>query len=79
MQMQWETVYNAFEMSTSVAIVLLGGFRWLKPVTTLTEIGSKAEGVDCPCLKPFLERRVPRASTMHMVAKSSRSRIFSAG
>ena len=30
MRRRWETVSNAFEMSTEMAMVLLGGLRWLK-------------------------------------------------
>ena len=37
MRMRWETVPNAFEMST--AMVLLGGLRWFKPKT---KIGTEA-------------------------------------
>ena len=60
-----------------MAIVLLGGLRWLKPETTLAEIGSRAEVVKCLCLKPCCQERVPSASTM--VGRRSRSRIFAAG
>ena len=40
MRRQWETVSNAFGMSTDMAIVLLGGLRWLMPENTLAEIWS---------------------------------------
>ena len=38
---RWETVSNAFEMSTAMAIVPLGDLGWLKPETTLAEMGSR--------------------------------------
>ena len=60
-----EAVSNAFEISTAMAIVLLGGLRWLKPETTLAEMGSRAEAVECLGLKPFWEERVTSASTMN--------------
>ena len=40
-----ETVSNASEMSTAMAIVLLGCLRSLKPLITLEEMGSRAEVV----------------------------------
>ena len=42
----------------------IGDFCWLKSETTLAEIGSRVEVVECLCLKPCWEGRVPRASTM---------------
>ena len=65
---------NAFKMSTAMAMVLLGGLRWLKPETTLSEMGSRAEAVECLSLKPCWEERVPSASMMD--GRVSRSNIF---
>ena len=67
---------NAFEMSTSTTIVLLGSLRWLKPVTTLAEMGSRTEVEECLGLKPCWERRVPRAFT---AVGRSLSKIFAHG
>ena len=53
---------KSFEMSTAMAIVVLGGLRWLKPETALAEMGSRAEMVKCLGLKPCWDRRVPSAS-----------------
>ena len=58
-------------------MVLLGGLRWLKPETTLAEIGSRAKAVECLSLKSSWEGRVPSASTMD--GRMSRSSIFTAG
>ena len=77
MRRRWETVSNDFEMSTAMAMVLIGGLRWLKPDTTLAEMGSRAEAVEGLDLKPCWEGRVPSASTM--AGRMSRSRIFTAG
>ena len=77
MRRRWETVSNAFEISTTMAMVLLGGLRWLKPETTLAEMGSRAEAVECLFLKPCWKEQVPSASTM--AGRMSRSRIFTAG
>ena len=41
------TVSNAFGRSTAMEIVLVGGFHWLKPETTVAEIESRAEEVEC--------------------------------
>ena len=64
MRRRWETVSNAFEMSTAMTMVLLGGLRWLRPETTLEKIGSRAEAVECLSLRPSWEGHVPSASTM---------------
>ena len=77
MRRRWETVSNAFEMSTAMAMVLLEGLRWLKPETTLAEMGSRAKAAECLGLKPCWKGRVPSASTM--AGRMSRSRIFTAG
>ena len=50
---------ECLEMSTVMAMVLLGGLCWLKPETTLAEMGSRAEAVECLGLKPCWEGRVP--------------------
>ena len=57
-------MWNALELSTALAIVLLGGLRWLKPESTISEMGSKAEAVECLVLKPYWEGRAPNASMM---------------
>ena len=41
------SVAKVFEIPTAMAIVLLGGLRWLKSETTLAEMGSRAEVVEC--------------------------------
>ena len=53
---RWETVSNAFEMSTAMAIVLPGCLHWLKPETTLAEMRSRAKVVDCPLFEAVLGR-----------------------
>ena len=68
---------NAFEMSTVMAIVLVGGLRWLKPKATLSEMGSRDEAVECLGLNPCWEERVPNASMMD--GRRGRSNIFTAG
>ena len=45
MSRRWQSVLNSFEVSTSVAIVMIWGFRWLKHVTTLAEMGNRSEVV----------------------------------
>ena len=59
-----------------MSIVLLGGIRWLKPDTTLAEMGSRAEAVECLGLKPCWEERVPSDPTIDR--RRSRSNIFTA-
>ena len=59
-----------------MAIVLLDGLCWLKPETSLAEMGSRPEAVECLCWKPCLEVRVPSASTID--GKRNRSNIFNA-
>ena len=55
MRRWWETVSNSFEMSTAMAIVLLRFLCWLKPETTLAEMGSRAEAVECLALNLYWE------------------------
>ena len=76
MRRRWEAVSNALEKSTAMAIVLLGGLHWLKPESTLAEMGSRADVVECLGLKPCWEGSVPSASTMD--GRRSRSNIFTA-
>ena len=59
---------KALEMSTALAIVLLGGLSWLKPETNLAEIGSRAKVVDClgSNYAAVLEGRVPSTSTIQV-------------
>ena len=47
MRRQCTTVSNVFEMSVTMTIVLLGGLHWLKTETTLAEMRSRAEEVEC--------------------------------
>ena len=68
---------NAFQMSTAMAIVLLGGLLWLIPDTTLAEMRSRAEAVEYLGLKPCLEGRVTSAFTID--GRRSYSSIFTAG
>ena len=67
---------TALEMSTAMAMVLLGGFCWLKLETTLAEMGSRAEVVECLGLKLCWEGWVSSAFTMD--GRMSRSSIFTA-
>ena len=60
---------NAFEMSTAIAIALLGE-------TTLTEMGEDRGG-GMLWFKPYWEEHVPSASTMN--GRRSRSNIFTDG
>ena len=60
----------------AIAIILLGGLRWLKPEVTLAVMGSMAKAVECLCLKPCFEGRVPSASMMD--GRGSHSNIFTA-
>ena len=48
----WLTVSNAAVRSTAIQTVRCGGFLWLKPFAILLVSCSKAEVVECPCLKP---------------------------
>ena len=68
---------ECLEMSNVMAMVLLGGLCWLKPETTLAEMGSRAEAVECLGLKPCWEGIVPSSSTMDR--RRSRFSIFTAG
>ena len=46
------TVSKAFDMSSAVMIVRLGGFFVLKPVAIVLLMPWSAVSVECPCLKP---------------------------
>ena len=54
-------------------IVLLGSLRWLKPETTLVEMGSRAEILECLGLKPCWKGRIPSAFTK--VGRRSRAPV----
>ena len=46
------TVSNAFDMSSAMATVRLGGFFWLKPVVIMLLMVCSAVVVECCVLKP---------------------------
>ena len=77
MKTRCETVSKALDMSTAIAIDLLEGLPWLKPETTLSEIGSRADVVECLYLNLGCEGRKHRNSAI--VGGRSRSKIFANG
>ena len=42
----WETVFEAFDRSIAMAVVRVGGLRWLKPAAIVWVRGGRAGGVE---------------------------------